>query len=104
MCQVGARAANIAASSLVFIIGKLFMSPMPGPARSALVAFAQAPSDPRLQALVTELRDHRLLAQVHGVAQDIRLFGGLEAVLEVADQQHVADFQSAMAAMTEGQR
>lgn len=99
MCPHCGRPANICLSSLVFVTGKLFITHMPEPARLALANFARSPSDDRLQVLVSELRDHQLFAQILGVARDIELFGGLEPVLAAADQAHVDDFRSALAAM-----
>ena len=99
MCPHCVRPANIAVSSLHFVLGRLFTMPMPDAARGALGDFARSPSDQGLQVLVVALRDHQLFAQIHGVAREVELFGGIEAVLEAADQHHVDDFQSALRSM-----
>jgi len=67
-----------------------------------LLTFAGDPGDDRLQALLGELVEHQLFAQVHGVVRDVDSFGGLEAVLAAADDKHVADFRSAMSAIKGG--
>lgn len=99
MCARCLRDGNIVVSSLVFVLGKLFITPLPPTARAALIAFAGEPSDGRLQVLLNELVDHQLFAQLHGVCRDVELFGGLDAVLAAADDKHVDDFRSAMSAI-----
>lgn len=101
MCARCNRDGNIVVSSLIFVLGRLFVTPAPS-ARSALMAFAGDPSDDLLRGLLPLLHGHQLFEQIRGVVRDVEIFGGLEAVLSAADQQHVADFQSAMSAIKGG--
>lgn len=98
MCARCNRDANFIVSSLIFVLGKSFLSPSPA-VRPALLAFVSQPSDERLQDLVRALDGRALAAQVRGVAEDVRTFGGLDAVLAAADREHQDNFRAAMKAI-----
>src|SRR5690606_27049374 len=102
MCARCSRDGGFVVSSLIFVLGRLFVTPIPPAARNALLALAGDPGDDRLQVLLNELVDHQLFAQLHGVCRDVELFGGLDAVLAAADDRHVADFRTAMSAIAGG--
>ena len=91
MCARCARSSNIVVSSLIIVIGRLHASPM----RHVAEEFAAAPSDAALQVLLRQV-EPLFLEMVNGVVSEVRNFGGLRAVLEAADREHVASFNSAM--------
>jgi hypothetical protein len=102
MCARCSRDGGFVVSSLIFVLGRLFITPLPPAAREALITFAGEPRDDHLQTLLDELIEHQLFAQLHGIVRDVELFGGLQAVLAAADDRHIRDFQSAMAAIKGG--
>lgn len=99
MCARCLRDGNIVVSSLIFVLGRLYITPIPSRVRAAVMDFAADPTEGRLQGLLPLLHGHQLFQQIHGVLREVEEFGGLEAVLAAADEKHGVDFQSAMAAM-----
>lgn len=99
MCARCSRDANLCVSTLVYVLGRIDVTPAPDAVRSAVAAFAAAPDDSRLQAIVAALGEHQMFSLVHDAVRDVELFGGLEAVLEAADREHADNFRSAMTTM-----
>lgn len=99
MCSLCLRDANLCVSTLIYVLGRLDVSSVSDAVRTALSAFAAAPSDAGLQSICTAIRDDQLSPLVHDAVRDVEGFGGINAVLAAADQHHADNFHSAMRAL-----